>query len=568
MTNNIVIAPEAYQFIKDQFTVNGVTYGKIPSYYTKGKVANSKTKDDIKSDAVYVRLGDDGKWYQTRMDQDAFNINYYFDNKPLIDRSNEIIDNQWEQGDGHKIAVNQADARARQRWFSNEDATKFLLTTAGLGMLGAGVVTAPLATTLGLVGGYGGAKAVDAGMQKATGQTWGQWMNNKTGLPEWFSEFTNPGALIGGWKGAKLGGQDITTYQAAYPYIKNLIIDSSNAAGLMNTLNRTLKATPKFINPKFMRQMMQSPDMIKSSDLWWWSNFSKNQWRNLQNNWAKEADKGKYYFSNPPNPGNSTQQISSDFETGRYTASGIDKSKNLAQSIIDNYKQKMEAITDPVLKHIAETSPQYLNEVYEQQLRGGATPDFVRNLIKKANSYRRAMRGDNLTSEDFLTYKGRRSDSNLSTIDVEGENMSGNYGSVQGYFEGQPELKGDISTWWDQRIPKGVNSSEVITAPNGSTFTLESRVTPGIHSVEPYIKQITNLEPQGEQLPIIQSFYNTYRRSGLPLQYVNYPIHQVFYGRTNTMLPNFKVTVGNKPLNFNYGKGYKNGGIIKNLLTK
>jgi len=40
------------------------------------------------------------------MDKDANNINYYLDNKALIDRSNEIIDNQWEQGDGHKIAVN------------------------------------------------------------------------------------------------------------------------------------------------------------------------------------------------------------------------------------------------------------------------------------------------------------------------------------------------------------------------------------------------------------------------------------------------------------------------------
>lgn len=354
----------------------------------------------------------------------------------------------------------------------------------------------------------------------------------------------------------------VVTYKQAFPYMKQLIADNNTYAGLGNTVNRTIKSIPKFASPKFMRQMMESPDMVKNSDLWWWSNFSKNQWRNLQSNWAKEAAKGKYYFSNSPNPGNSAQQISSAFETGRQTASGMDKSKNLAQSVVDSYNQKMEAITDPVLKHIVETSPQYLDEVYEQQLRGGATPDFVRDLIKKANSYRRAMRGNNLTSEDFLTYKGRGSNNNISTIDVEGENMSGNYGSVQAYFEGQPKLEGDMSTWWDQRIPEGVNSSEVVTLPDGKTITLESVVKPGIHSVEPYAEQITNLEPQGEQLPIIQTFYDTYRQSGLPFKHVIYPVHQVFYGKTNTMLPNFKVTVGRKPFNFNYGKGYKHGGKI------
>lgn len=200
------VSKEANQVIKDKFTVNGVTYGTIPSHYTKGKIANSKTKDDITSDRVYVRQGDDGKWYQTRMDKDANNINYYLDNKALIDRSNEIIESQSKQGIGHKIEVDKADARARQQWFSNEDATKFLLTTAGLGALGGGLISAPLATTLGLAGGYGGGKLVDKGMQLGTGKTWGQWASDKTGLPEWLADFTNPGMLAGGF-----GAGDIAT---------------------------------------------------------------------------------------------------------------------------------------------------------------------------------------------------------------------------------------------------------------------------------------------------------------------------------------------------------------------
>ena len=195
----------ALQYINNPFTINGITYATIPSIFTKDKVANPRTKEDTNTPNVYVKQGTDGKWYQTRMDKDANNINYYLDNKALIDRSNEIIDNQWEQGDGHKIAVNQADARARQQWFSNEDATKFLLTTAGLGALGGGLISAPLATTLGLAGSYVGGKAVDKGMQLGTGKTWAQWMNDKTGLPEWFSEFTNPGTIAGGGIGGRKG---------------------------------------------------------------------------------------------------------------------------------------------------------------------------------------------------------------------------------------------------------------------------------------------------------------------------------------------------------------------------
>jgi hypothetical protein len=31
--------------------------------------------------------------------------------------------------------------------------------------------------------------------------------------------------------------------------------------------------------------------------------------------------------------------------------------------------------------------------------------------------------------------------------------FNGEYGSYPGYYEGQPQLKGDMSTWWDQRVP-------------------------------------------------------------------------------------------------------------------
>lgn len=42
-------------------------------------------------------------------------------------------------------------------------------------------------------------------MQLGTGKTWGQWASDKTGLPEWFSEFTNPGTIVGGGIGGRKG---------------------------------------------------------------------------------------------------------------------------------------------------------------------------------------------------------------------------------------------------------------------------------------------------------------------------------------------------------------------------
>jgi hypothetical protein len=61
------------------------------------------------------------------------------------------------------------------------------------------------------------------------------------------------------------------------------------------------------------------------------------------------------------------------------------------------------------------------------------------------------------TAEDFRTFKGHGLvKGEGSQINVEGRmrsDFNGEYGSYSGYYEGHPNLKGDISTWWDQRIP-------------------------------------------------------------------------------------------------------------------
>lgn len=66
--NETPINEAALQYINNPFTINGITYATIPNIYTKGKVANPKTKEDTNTSNVYVKQGADGKWYQTRMD--------------------------------------------------------------------------------------------------------------------------------------------------------------------------------------------------------------------------------------------------------------------------------------------------------------------------------------------------------------------------------------------------------------------------------------------------------------------------------------------------------------------
>lgn len=264
------------QYINNPFTVNGITYATVPSRYTKGKIANPRTKEDANTSNVYIKQGADGKWYQTRMDKDAANINYHLNQQDIVNRSNEIIDNQWRQGDGETIRVNQGDAKARQQWFSNEDATKFLLTTAGLGALGAGAISAPLATALGLAGGYAGGKAVDKGMQLGTGKNWGKWMSDKTGLPEWFSEFTNPGAIVGGIS-TGLGYSKLANaytnpnsllnrniraeiYNRKFPFTYD-IMDKANYTPFYHAAKATLKG--KTIKPRSLAQ--RTYEMLESA---------------------------------------------------------------------------------------------------------------------------------------------------------------------------------------------------------------------------------------------------------------------------------------------------------------
>ena len=65
---------------------------------------------------------------------------------------------------------------------------------------GAALVTTPIAVIGGVIGGT----AVDA----ATGG-WGEWLENKTGIPSELGMYTNPGTWYGGVKGYKIGKDNL-----------------------------------------------------------------------------------------------------------------------------------------------------------------------------------------------------------------------------------------------------------------------------------------------------------------------------------------------------------------------
>ena len=201
--------------------------------------------------------------------------------------------------------------------------------------------------------------------------------------------------------------------------------------------------------------------------------------------------------------------------------------------------------------------------------------DFVRDLVQRSNIYRRTMHPNSnkqtLTDSDFLTF-GKH-----GTIDVEAA-PSYKYGPIQRIYVGDPKLTGDVSTWWDQRIPEGIGSIWSKSIPLGTTI-----VTQGMHSVprldwvklEKSSSDILDSHIRTSSLPISRNYGFAQARfdtAGIPTQYLWEPAHQVFKGIPGTTLPGFNVfektpdwlKLGQYGIDFSkFSKGYKQGGIIK-----
>lgn len=121
--------PGIVKYIDDIITINGVKYAKVPSKFIKGKAANPRTLETVDADTVYIKQGNDGRWYRTRVDQDADLINYLNQNgsevstygegpasnpyNPKDQFLQERFKQQFWNDGGRDIWLKEADARAK-----------------------------------------------------------------------------------------------------------------------------------------------------------------------------------------------------------------------------------------------------------------------------------------------------------------------------------------------------------------------------------------------------------------------------------------------------------------------
>ena len=139
-------------------------------------------------------------------------INY---NKPYIDAQGQANYSEYDQGEIKPAEDVSAPVNAVNQYFRrlNYDLANnkvpsgwYTLPAIGLAATGIGAaMSAPVATTATMAGGWLGDKVVNKGMKFATGKSWAENMHDWTGLDKEPAEITNPGMWIGGYQIPKYG---------------------------------------------------------------------------------------------------------------------------------------------------------------------------------------------------------------------------------------------------------------------------------------------------------------------------------------------------------------------------
>ena len=345
----------------------------------------------------------------------------------------------------------------------------------------------------------------------------------------------------------------IAPYQKAFNYFSK----NFNDLGPSFTIN-SRRAFNLLKSPSKVKVFYEYPELYEATKPYEWGEYSSKQFKDFGNIWRQEAGKQKFYFGNDSpvqwiNPESSEIQIKNAFEQARAVKHNIDLFERYGKYRGNLYnKYYSELSKDAVWKSILDESPQYMDDIV-QFVRSGRTDkgQFVKELIKRSNSYRRQMHS-NFPKEQWLTLGGRSDmNRNLGSIDMEGAYRSGDYGPYTGWFEGQPTITGPIETWWSQRIPQGISKYM------------------GIHSVRNVSPKFYDRLNSSIESPVTEAFFRGYRSTNAPVYYIDQPWHQVLIGHPGSKVPNFKVTLSNEmPKGFSYGKGYKTGGKLISKLNK
>ena len=345
----------------------------------------------------------------------------------------------------------------------------------------------------------------------------------------------------------------IAPYQKAFNYFSKNFNNMGPSLGI-----NTSRAFSLLKSPSKVKVFYEYPELYEATKPYEWGEYSSKQFKDFGNIWRQEAGKQKFYFGNDSpvqwiNPESSEIQIKNAFEQARAVNHNIDLFERYGKYRGNLYnKYYSELSKDAVWKSILDESPQYMDDIV-QFVRSGRTDkeQFVKELIKRSNSYRRQMHS-NFPKEQWLTLGGRSDmNRNLGSIDMEGAYRSGDYGPYTGWFEGQPTITGPIETWWSQRIPQGISKYM------------------GIHSVRNVSPKFYDRLNSSIESPVTEAFFRGYRSTNAPVYYIDQPWHQVLIGHPGSKVPNFKVTLSNEmPKGFSYGKGYKTGGKLISKLNK
>jgi hypothetical protein len=258
--------------------------------------------------------------------------------------------------------------------------------------------------------------------------------------------------------------------------------------------------------------------------------------------------------------------------------------QNVKSFLEKEYVKKMDLINqDPILKNIAQESPQYVDDIYKHLKNPNkSTDEFVNDLIKQSNTFTRSMhksmKSGQINDLDFFTPQGKSMGySGKNTIDVEGfptSDIRGEYGNNKYKIFPNEERMTDIANTpleqrWAKRLPNTFAGNENIDFGLGVHANVENDF---LHKAITQRRIRNNMLVNSGSAPIQPKVITS---EIIPNKYLYQPKHVVFNTpEADQLVKGFDVEQVSdvwdkfKPegpfgLHPGYTKGFKQGGVIK-----